>query len=172
MKNKIIKIVSDQLNIDLMATANHRKRNYVYARAIYYKITRDLTVESLADIGKPLNKNHATVVHALNVVFSNIEMYEPDMLSVYNACKEIALDEIRKSKKHELSSTRKSISEVINLNKILRAELEQSNAEISRLKMITSALDPTISNLIGRVTENNRELFIERLDAMTKMLPK
>ena len=169
MKDKIIKIVSDQLNIDLMATANHRKRNYVYARAIYYKITRDLTVESLASIGEPLGKNHATVVHALNVVFSNIETYEPDMFKVYNACKGVVLEEISLSKNNEYVSTRKSISELTNVNKILRAELEQSNAEISRLK---AALDPTISNLIGRVTDNNRELFIERLDAMTKMLPK
>ena len=123
MKNRIIKIVSDQLQIDLVGTAKHRKRNYVYARAIYYRITRDLTVESLADIGKPLKKNHATVVHALNNVFTSIESYEPDMFDVYKACKEIALQEIRLQRDGVSAGARKSISELSKTNKIGRARV-------------------------------------------------
>jgi len=42
-----------------------RKREYVYARACYYKLLRDKTACSLTSIGETLNKNHATVLHAL-----------------------------------------------------------------------------------------------------------
>ena len=42
-----------------------RERKYVYARAIYYYVCRKYSNYNLAQIGKSLNKNHATVLHGI-----------------------------------------------------------------------------------------------------------
>jgi len=48
-----------------------RKREVVYMRAIYYKLCKEFTFESLVKIGKTINKDHATVIHGLKV-FDNV----------------------------------------------------------------------------------------------------
>lgn len=42
-----------------------RKQNVLYLRIIYYRIAKDMTFQSLSVIGKTVNKDHATVLHAL-----------------------------------------------------------------------------------------------------------
>lgn len=59
---KLIKLISDTLEIDLMKET--RVREYVYARYIYAKIMRDKGF-SLSYIGNTINKDHATIIHAL-----------------------------------------------------------------------------------------------------------
>ena len=45
-----------------------RRRDVVYPRAIYYKLASDFSGESLASIGRTVNKDHATVLHACKTV--------------------------------------------------------------------------------------------------------
>lgn len=59
---KIKQIVSNSLGLDIMKET--RVREYVYARYIYAKIMRDKGF-SLAYIGDTINKDHATIIHAL-----------------------------------------------------------------------------------------------------------
>lgn len=50
----------------------NRKRNYTYARAIFCKVAREMRTPkpySLSEIGEMLNRDHATVLHNINVVF-------------------------------------------------------------------------------------------------------
>ena len=60
--DKLIKLISDTLEVDLMKET--RVREYVYARFIYAKIMRDKKF-SLTYIGNTINKDHATIIHAL-----------------------------------------------------------------------------------------------------------
>ena len=50
-----------------------RKRDVIYMRCIYYRLCRDLTYESLESIGKQVNKDHATVLHACKTVNNLID---------------------------------------------------------------------------------------------------
>jgi len=61
-----------------------REREIVYMRSIYYKLCKDFTFESLTNIGKAVNKNHATVIHGLKV-FDNLinPLWEKDYYNKY-----------------------------------------------------------------------------------------
>ena len=48
-----------------------RRRDVVYPRAIYYKLAQDYSGESLAKIGRAVDKDHATVIHGLKL-FENV----------------------------------------------------------------------------------------------------
>ena len=55
-----------------------REREIVYMRAIYYKLCKEFTFESLYSIGKQVNRHHATVLFGLktfdNIINSNVEI--------------------------------------------------------------------------------------------------
>ena len=46
------------------------------------------------------------------------------------------------------------------------------NKELEHAKSMLTAQEPIVSEMIARVPEKNKELFIERLDAMTKILTR
>ena len=59
---RIVKeIVEDYYNLDI--TTPTRKRPYIEARAIYYKLLRDHTQYSLHAIGATMEKDHSTVLY-------------------------------------------------------------------------------------------------------------
>ena len=79
---KIKNLVESELGIDI--TSKSRKRELVYARAIYFKICKDRTNLSLKDIGKTMQLDHATVLHAITNIFPAFEMYNPEYMEIYN----------------------------------------------------------------------------------------
>ena len=65
MTSKLVKgLVEDYYQLRI--TSKTRKRKYVEARAIYYKLLRKNTRSSLHYIANTLGMNHATVIHGLN----------------------------------------------------------------------------------------------------------
>jgi hypothetical protein len=72
-----------------------RQRNYVYGRAIYYKLAKEFTHHTFKDIGQVVKKDHASVIHGMKV-FEVIERYSDNMLNVYFECKKL-LDNIKNS---------------------------------------------------------------------------
>jgi hypothetical protein len=59
---KIVRtLVEDYYKLDI--TINTRKRPYIEARAIYYKLLRDHTHYSLHAIGATMQKDHSTVLY-------------------------------------------------------------------------------------------------------------
>ncbi len=70
------------LNIDI--SKRTRKRNYVYARAVYFKLCREYTKLSLDDIGQTMGMDHASVVHSINKVFDSVVLYDKFLEDLYN----------------------------------------------------------------------------------------
>jgi hypothetical protein len=67
----ILRDVSNKAGVhiaDLKGTS--RKREFSEARQIFYKRARMLTKETLKNIGKTVNKDHATVLHGIKLVDS------------------------------------------------------------------------------------------------------
>lgn len=62
---QIKKIVEHHTDLNLSNTS--RVQNFVYTRAMYFKLCREYTLYSLSDIGKSVGKNHATVLHGLKL---------------------------------------------------------------------------------------------------------
>jgi chromosomal replication initiation ATPase DnaA len=83
-------LVSKDLKINIKK--NSRIRKYVYGRAIYFKLCKEFTHASLAEIGESVNREHATVIHGLEV-FNMIALYNDTIMSSYNRIRNALLQE-------------------------------------------------------------------------------
>jgi len=72
--------VQNQTGLDL--TIKSRKRDYVYARAVYFYLCREYTPFSTEKIGDSLGKDHATVLHAIKKVIPIILRHEEALANV------------------------------------------------------------------------------------------
>jgi len=66
MIEKFKKIIELETGVNVEIVS--RKRNFVEARAMYYKLLRDVLNMTLQAIGDTVNKDHATIIHSLNSV--------------------------------------------------------------------------------------------------------
>ncbi len=78
---RIQQLVTQYTNTDI--TTISRKRENVYARAIYFKLCKELTPLTLKQIGQTLNKTHATVIYSINNIFPAIKQYDKQLYTVY-----------------------------------------------------------------------------------------
>ena len=69
-KEDILRVVCKELEMDfdIVKTKETRKREYVYARQLYAYFARKYTKDVLSNIGKFINKDHATILHSINQV--------------------------------------------------------------------------------------------------------
>jgi len=66
MIEKFKKIIELETGVNVEIVS--RKRNFVEARAIYYKLLRDVLNMTFQAIGDTVNKDHATIIHSLNSI--------------------------------------------------------------------------------------------------------
>lgn len=99
---KIVReIVEDYYNLDI--TKVTRRRPYIEARAIYYKLLRDNTKYSLTAIGRTMSKDHATVLYFTRKAKDWIKYdkeFEQDFLALserFNKAKELNPEAFTKS---------------------------------------------------------------------------
>lgn len=55
--------------------SNSRKANYIEARQLFFYIARNHSESSLIKIGEMVNRDHSTVVHLINKVYIQKEIY-------------------------------------------------------------------------------------------------
>jgi len=129
MKNETLKKIIDYTNevfkIDIRNET--RKRNYVEARAFYYELARKTTNHTLADIGKPIGKDHATVLYSLNNVVRFLDE------------KEIQIGLENCSCFYEKGKL--NFSYIYKQNKELKNELNKKNAVLSLMPRLESVYD-------------------------------
>ena len=73
-------LVESEFNLQLIRKT--RRREYVEARAMYYMLLREKGRMTLSDIAKTLDKDHATVLHAIKSL-RNWMSYDTNMKSIY-----------------------------------------------------------------------------------------
>ena len=56
----------------------YRGREYIYGRAIYFGLCREMTGMSYQDIGDTMGFNHATVLNLVKNVYANFEVWGED----------------------------------------------------------------------------------------------
>lgn len=64
-----------------------RKRHLTYARAVFCKIARESMGMTLSDVGNAINRDHATVMHNIKVVFP-FAVKETRFQDIYDALKD------------------------------------------------------------------------------------
>ena len=107
-----------------------RKREYTYARAVYCKIAREMSNGTIthSEIGKSINRDHATVMHSIKVVFP-FAMREKFFKDLYEALSLIyqpeQINPVEELKMSETDTTlRNRVINLIRQNKELKYKLQ------------------------------------------------
>lgn len=147
LKN-LIKLVSEHTGLDI--TKRTRKREYVEARSVYYKLAKSKS-NTLSSIAKSIGVNHATVLHSLNSFFL-IEKYNKDLYSLYLS---LNIDD-QKEEYIEIKN------ELILLKRDYQVLLDNYN-------MIKSK-DTYIEDTYNSLSDENKSIFKFRAEAILKMM--
>jgi hypothetical protein len=141
MMKSIKDYVSNLYNLDI--EKDTRKREYVDARALYYKLCRDLTKCSLTTIGESVGRDHSGVLHSLKNILHHLD-----------------IEEIEKGYVH--------FGKVENLPKESYSYLEYKNGELvkelKKKKAILRLLPKleTIYNNLNELTEEQKQIVNRR----------
>ena len=138
------------LGIDL--SFKTRKRNAVYARAVYFKLCKEYTRLSLTDIGANVGVDHATVIHGINNVFPIVMQYDGHLQDLYQ--------DYKFSNKHDSESIFENYSRLLRENVKLRSEIKETKEGIMDRKFI---------DLYNGIPDARREDVYTKLDAIVKM---
>lgn len=92
----IKKLVESEFNLQLKRKT--RRREYIEARAMYYMLLREKGRMTVSSISKTLDKNHATILHALKNLH-NWMTYDTNIKSIYDTLDEKADELIKKNPK-------------------------------------------------------------------------
>ena len=128
-----------------------RKRHLTYARAVFCKIARESMGMTLSDVGRAINRDHATVMHNIKVVFP-FAVKETRFQDIYDALK----DEYKPKKVVKKDSGQ----DTINLISKLRSE----NTYMKRMLNNRDRFDNLFDNLrVDEVDEvyNKLEIFVK-----------
>lgn len=128
-----------------------RKRHLTYARAVFCKIARESMGMTLSDVGKAINRDHATVMHNIKVVFP-FAVKETRFQDIYDALK----DEYKPKKVVKKDSGQ----DTINLISKLRSE----NTYMRRMLNNRDRFGNLFDNLrVDEVDEvyNKLEIFVK-----------
>jgi len=147
---KIVReIVENYYKIDI--TDITRKRLYVEARALYYKLLRDNTRLSMEEIGKGMNKDHSTVVYFIKQVKDWIE-YDRELRTDYEILNE------RLTKAIELNPKGFKVSETYE--GFWEKEYKTLKAAYDELQMQYNTSTNIISDY-HQIKEENKQLRIQ-----------
>ena len=130
-----------------------RKRHLTYARAVFCKIARESMGMTLSDVGKALNRDHATVMHNIKVVFP-FAMKETRFQDIYDALK----DEYKPKK--VVKKTEDSGQETINLISKLRSENDYMSRMLKTRDRFGNLFDSLRVDEVDEVY-NKLEIFVK-----------
>lgn len=149
----IKKLIDKELGYDIGGKL--RKREAVYARAVYFKIGREVYPKmSFAELGKSLNRDHATVLHAINKVMPHAMEHERFNL-------------LTESLRYSLSprSDKKSVAEYIVENN----SLYQQNVELTH-KLSTMIQENRFLRLVEQLDEAEKDEVFYKLDIFVRSI--
>ena len=140
--------IESSLNIKLKWKT--RQRKYVYARALYFKLAKEYTKHSLHDIGKSMNVNHATVLHAINNVFPMVLQYDETLRDMY--------EDYKFENKYKNTDVKSNYLRLMKENVGLRTELKENSLD--------NATGKRFIDLVTRIPENKRDYIYDKLEIM------
>lgn len=129
-----------------------RKRQYVDARALYYKMCREYTDASLEEIGTLVNRDHSSVVHSVLHCFDSVYKFNPLVRNIYDDFKPILVASPERL-------TREEIDSIVNENRMLRSRLAYVESRNGRMM-----------DLVAKVPEAALDDFFVKASAMVTML--
>ena len=120
----------------------NRKRHLTYARAVYFKIGREQLGHTYDYLGSTLNRDHATAMHSINVVFP-FAVQEERFKTLYDVLKVEYTEEVESV----LEETLDTLNDKFNLLEELQEENKQLKDKVERYKYSTGKFGRLLSEL-------------------------
>jgi len=166
--SQLKKVIKEITGVDINEVS--RKREIIEARAVYYKILKQIDKKkSLKSIGASVGKNHATVLHSLK----NYDMFEQ-----FNPTLKLFRKQILKRLNYATPEQISDLSKDDIINN-LRLDVMHLTDEIENLQETINKLQSTrnnyniVSNIEQLLLETEgtekQEIIIERLQAVYRM---
>lgn len=149
MIEKFKKIIELETGVDVEIVS--RKKNFVEARAIYYKLLRDISGMTLQAIGDTVNKNHDTILHSLKSV-NNWMKYDTELAGKYKNIL-YAIDNIDET---DFNSVRYD-------NMMLNLKVAELNKQIKKLS------NNRFYSLVDKIPYDKEELLYDRFSTIVRM---
>lgn len=133
-KEQIKKLVIENTGIDIDNPV--RKRAFVEARAIYYKLLREYTSLSLSEIGNYVKKDHATVIHGIK----NLNDWCDVDIGLKNKYLNIrsGLDVIKENVEIDNADVEKIVDKYIKLKQKTSKLIESNKELLEQIKKLTN----------------------------------
>ena len=128
--------------IDEPIDTPNRKRHLTYARAVYFKIGREQLGHTYDYLGGTLNRDHATAIHSINVVFP-FAMQEERFKTLYDVLKVEYKEEVEEV----LEETLDTLNEKFDLLEQLKVENKQLKDKVEQYKYSTGKFGRLLSEL-------------------------
>lgn len=144
MKNKLISIKRIvEKETGLRIDTKDRRRETTYARAVYCKVAREVKDDkrrtSFRLVGEVINRDHASVMHNINVIFPfavKEKMYEV----LYRTLREMFVLDDQSTSYEEAVEVSERIIKLEKENDALRYKLQLISKEGDRFGTLTSGL--------------------------------
>tara|TARA_B100001559_G_scaffold225576_1_gene189551 strand:+ start:108 stop:569 length:462 start_codon:yes stop_codon:yes gene_type:complete len=133
-KEQIKKLVIENTGIDIDNPV--RKRSFVEARAIYYKLLREYTLLSLVEIGDYVKKNHATVIHGIKNLDSWCEL-DVNLKNKYLNIRS-GLDVLKENIELDNADIEKIVDRYIKLKQKASKLIESNKELLEQIKKLTN----------------------------------
>lgn len=158
----IVQFVNNEFdtNIKNKNFTNKRDRNLVELRALYFKLAREYTNESLKSIGKVLDKNHATVCHSNNNTFPATIYHNRYVRNSYNKFKRMVEFGAFGDEDSEKVLDLKKVQHITNT---FTQEMDSLKIKLAKIKSGSAFY----WNLREKIDENDLENFHKAIEKAT-----
>ena len=163
--SQLKKVIQEITGVDINEVS--RKREIIEARAIYYKVLKQIDKKkSLQSIGASVGKNHATVLHSLK----NYDMFEQFNPTLKLFRKQIMqrLNYVKPEDILDMSKDELIQSLQIDIMK-LNDEIENLQETINKPRNNYNIVNNIQQLLIETEGKEQQEIIIERLQAVYRM---
>jgi hypothetical protein len=155
--------IEDKTELDI--SRKSRKRKYVYARSMFFYLSRKYAGCSYSEIAKEVKCNHASVIYSIKNTIPIIFLEEPKLKAICDNFLSLFQEDI-------MSDTKKRkeiISENIDL-KIRLSRYEEAEKKNNKTKVIQNTIDSRFAKLIENTPEDKLDDLYVTMKAKVNML--
>ena len=162
------KVIKEITGVDINEVS--RKREIIEARAVYYKILKQIDKKkSLKSIGASVGKDHATVLHSLNN-YDMFEQFNPTLKlfrkQILQKLNYVTPEQVLDMSKEELINSLQI--DIMKLNDEI-ANLQETITNLQKLRNNYNIVNNIQQLLIETEGKEQQEIIIERLQAVYRM---
>jgi hypothetical protein len=164
MKIKEVRsFIEDKTQLDIGKKS--RRREYVYARAMFFYLSRKYANATYYAMAKEVKCNHASVIYSITHTIPVIFREEPKLKQICNHFVSLFTEEIVSDTKTKADI----ISENIDL-KIRLSRYQDAETKGGKLKIVQNTIDSKFAKLIEQTPEDKLEDLYISMEAKVKML--